>query len=84
MAKSNKSFSYTYSPQVKISQKVFFFLGGGLLFLTHTVHVLTAMGGSRISESGVIQSVCLRLWQSRTARAKLKVVAEIVIFSSTS
>jgi len=27
-------FSYTGSPEVKISQKV---LGGGLLFLTHTV-----------------------------------------------
>jgi len=29
-------FSYTGSPEVKISQKV---LGGGLLFLTHTVDI---------------------------------------------
>jgi len=34
-------FSYTGLPQVKISQKVFFW-GGGLLLLTHTVMFIYA------------------------------------------
>ena len=38
MGNSHNNFSYTGSPQVKISQKVL----GGLLFLTHTVGPLSA------------------------------------------